>query len=83
MIRSGSNQYMVGDSPKLNSMVVYSGGNFGHVAYVEAIDTKNQCYYISHAGSGKSWFGIQKIPFGGAPWSGYAQLGFIYLDEPK
>lgn len=80
IVVAANNKYNVGNSPKVNSMVVYSGGTYGHIAYVEGVDTVNQCYYISHAGSGNSWFGIQKIPFNGAPWEGYTQLGFIYLD---
>jgi len=80
MYENAQPTYKVGSTPKQNSLVVYNGGNYGHVAYVEAVDEVNKCYYISHAGSGKSWFGIQKIAFGSAPWSSYTLQGFIYLD---
>lgn len=80
MYENAQSRYKVGSTPKQNSLVVYNGGTYGHVAYVEAVDEVNKCYYISHAGSGKSWFGIQKIAFGSAPWSSYTLKGFIYLD---
>ena len=72
-----------GSMPKPNSLVSYtsSSSEYGHVAYVEAVDTKNKCYYISHAGSGNSWFGIQKVTIGKGPW-GWNVVGFVYLDEP-
>lgn len=72
-----------GKTPKPNSLVSYtsSSSTYGHVAYVEAVDTKNNCYYISHAGSGASWFGIQKVTIGQGPW-GWNVVGFVYLDEP-
>lgn len=83
MYPNGAKKYKTGATPKANSMVIYDNNTvYGHVAYVEAVDNVNKYYYISHAGSGKSWFGIQKIPFGSAPWSGYTQKGFVYLDEP-
>ena len=69
--------------PRENSLAVFSGSRYGHVAYVEAVDNINKYYYISHAGSGTSWFGIDKVKFGSAPWSSYKLLGFLYLDSPK
>lgn len=82
---NAANLYERGTTPKPNSLVSYtsSSSEFGHVAYVEAVDTKNNCYYISHAGSGKSWFGIQKVMIGqNGPWAGYYLVGFVYLDQP-
>lgn len=78
-----------GSNPKPNSIVSWTDGrNCGHVAYVEAVDP-NGDIYISHAGSGDKWFGVQKVSAGRdgnyRPWSNvnYTLNGFIYLDEPK
>lgn len=70
--------------PKQNSIVVWSNGTYGHVAYVEAVDTVNGYVYISHAGGGKSWFGITKYKISEMTnlW-GYTLLGYVYLDSPK
>ncbi len=73
-----------GTTPKENSLAVFPGGTKGgHVAYVEAVDNVNKYFYISHAGVGVSWYGINKIPFGGSPFSDHELEGFLYLDEPK
>lgn len=70
-----------GTTPKPNSIISWKKGNdYGHVAYVEGVSSSG--IYISHAGSGKSWLGIQKIPLDGSIWSGYTLNGYIYLDEP-
>ena len=77
-------KYKTGSTPKPNSLVSYyknktdGSSTTGHVAYVEAVD--NQYYYISHCGSGKSWYGIQKVEIGKAPWNGWYTVGFVYLD---
>lgn len=80
-VNKANGWFKYGSEPKQNSLVSYKGGKYGHVAYVEAVDIKNKCYYISHAGSGLSWFGIQKYKIGEAPYS-YSTVGFVYLDEP-
>ena len=50
----------------------------GHVAFVEAVDEVNRVFYISHAGSGKSWYGIKAVSFD------YPNIvGFVYLDLEK
>lgn len=74
-----------GSEPRANSIVCWwnkSSPQYGHVAYVEAVDTVNQKIYISHAGGGTSWKGITK-----QEWSGYfdgaTPNGYIYLDSPK
>lgn len=70
------------DNPVPNSVISYSGGSeYGHVAYVEAVDNINGYYYISHAGSGKSWYGIQKVKIGSAPWSGWSIVAICALGE--
>ena len=72
-----------GSVPKPNSIISWKQGrNAGHVAYVEGVSADG--IYISHAGSGMSWFGVQKIPLSGEIWggSGYKLNGYIYLDEP-
>lgn len=78
-----------GMEPKANSIVSWKCGEYGHVAYVEAVDA-NGDIWISHAGSGESWFGVSKVTkasgyapaSGGGPWSGYELSGFVYLSEP-
>lgn len=84
-VNAQSGLFNYGNTPKPNSLVCYQG-NPGHVAYVEAVDYVNKCYYTSEAGSGTSWYGIRKRPFGyvGQGSGGtYSQGIFIYLDEPK
>ena len=70
-----------GSTPKPNSIISWSDGSYGHVAYVEGVSSDG--IYISHAGSGRSWMGVQKIPLNGSIWDGYYLNGYIYLDEPK
>lgn len=84
-VNAQSGLFNYGSTPKPNSLVCYQG-NPGHVAYVEAVDYVNQVYYTSEAGSGTSWYGIRKRPFGyvGQGSGGtYSQGIFIYLDEPR
>lgn len=77
--------------PRVNSIISWSKGEYGHVAYVEAVDAKTGDIWISHAGGGNSWYGITKLTksSGYAPahsegtWSGYTLNGFVYLDQPK
>lgn len=86
-----SNGYFnYGITPKRNSIISWSvPGDYGHVAYVEAVD-KNGDIWISHAGGGQSWFGVSKVTkesgyaptSGNGAWSGFIFNGFIYLDEP-
>lgn len=81
----GEKYFECGSTPRMNSIVVWKNGNdAGHVAYVEAVDEKNQKVYISHAGSGKSWFGITSHSTDQMKnlW-GYTLLGYVYLDNPK
>lgn len=73
-----------GSTPKANSLVCYPGSP-GHVAYVEAVDNVNRVYYISEAGSGNWWGGINRRDFNYAASGSGGQYGrgvFIYLDEP-
>ncbi len=71
-----------GQQPKPNSLIVWKHGTApGHIAYVEGVTSDG--IYISHAGGGERWFGVQKIPLNGKIWSGYTLQGYIYLDEPK
>lgn len=74
-----------GSEPRANSIVCWNNPTakgYGHVAYVEAVDTVNKKIYISHAGGGVSWYGIRKLD-----WNGYFDsvypIGYIYLDSPK
>lgn len=72
-----------GSSPRANSIISWKHGLYGHVAYVEAVDSTG--IWISHANGGVGWYGITKIPLNGIPtgWKGYALNGYIYLDSPK
>lgn len=73
-----------GTTPKKNSVISWSNGDWGHVAYVEAYDPETGDIWVSHAGGGDSWYGVQRLTrSGGYTYSSSARLnGFIYLDEP-
>lgn len=73
-----------GQEPKANSIVSWSDNSYGHVAYVEAVDNINKKVYISHAGSGTKWFGIDELTFEEVKtlW-GKRINGYIYLDLPR
>ena len=43
--------YSVGNTPKANSIAVYSGGCCGHVAYVISVDEANERMYIIQGGT--------------------------------
>ena len=81
-IKAGKFAY--GSEPRANSIISWnnpSSGGYGHVAYVEAVDTVNGIIYISHASSGKSFKGITAIPISGYFDKTYP-YGYIYLDSP-
>lgn len=74
-----------GNEPRANSIICWwnkSSPNYGHVAYVEAVDTINNKIYISHASGGTAWKGITTIPLNGY-FDGAYPNGYIYLDSPK
>jgi len=85
--------FKTGKIPKANSLVVWSANansktQYGHVAYVEAVDYKNKIMYISEAGGGNYWCD-RIVPFnfddnGKSPYYDYNYdlAGYIYLDEP-
>lgn len=70
-----------GQTPRPNSIVSYSGGKYGHVAYVEGVTS--DAIWISDAGSAKNWRGVHKIGLDGLEWKSYPLNGYIYLDSPK
>lgn len=80
-----------GQAPRPNSIISWSGGNYtlsdgskaGHVAYVEGVNVETGQIFISHAGGGWSWYGMQTIPISGYFGSAYSLNGYIYLDSPK
>ena len=80
----GQKYFECGSVPRANSIVVWKSNPYGHVAFVEAVDTVNNIVYISHAGGGKSWLGITEynIEEMKTLW-GYELLGYVYLDSPK
>lgn len=78
--------YQTGHIAKPGAIVSYvsSDSTTGHTAYVEAVDGVNQCYYISHSGGGKKWYGVQKVHgLNNAPdgWTGWRVTGFVYVKE--
>lgn len=82
-VNKSNGYFKYGQTPKPNSIISWKqGGEAGHVAYVEGVGQDG--IYISHAGSGSRWFGVQKIPLNGTVWpgAGYTLNGYIYLDEP-
>lgn len=81
---SGEGFFECGKEPKQNSIAVWGNGSYGHVAYVEAVDYVNGKVYISHAGGGRSWYGIGVYGMEEMKslW-GYNLLGYVYLDKPK
>lgn len=81
----GEKYFKCGSTPRQNSIAVWKNGNkAGHVAYVEAVDTINNKVYISHAGGGRSWFGITELGINEMKtYSGLQLLGYVYLDSPK
>ena len=76
------NYFNYGKTPKPHSLVSWNNGSkAGHVAFVEAVDSNY--IYISHAGSGRGWYGVSRIPLNAQIWSGYTLNGYVYLDEPN
>lgn len=86
-INQENKYFSYGQAARANSIVSWSKpGDYGHVAYVEAVEADGS-FWISHAGNGTSWFGIQHISADGdlkSIWhnSNYILNGFIYLDSP-
>ena len=78
---SNNHWFNTGTDPKPNSIGSSTGSTWGHVFYVEAVDYASGYYYVSHAGSGKRWYGISKVKIGEAPFGQHLNP-FIYLDEP-
>lgn len=83
----GLSAYFESDmTPAPNSIVSWSGGEFGHVAYVEAVDENG--IWVSAADSGHSWRGVTYIPKGDDPNNPYRLYwysaercnGFNHLD---
>lgn len=75
--------YSVGSSPKVNSLVVWTGGTYGHVAYVTEVYSGKNNFKIyeggNKGGSGyKDGVGSRKITNGKAA-SWQTLVGFIYL----
>lgn len=76
--------FKYGTEPRANSLVTYpSTSQWGHVAYVEAVDRVNRKIYISHCGSGTSWFGIEELDWSGVVWNRHYPQGYIYLNSPN
>ena len=69
------------DDLRPNSIISFNTGNgVGHVAYVEAVDKKNGYYYVSHAGSGKHFYGITKHKIGEGAGVNAISMQFVCLE---
>ena len=69
------------DDLRPNSIISFNNGNgVGHVAYVEAVDKKNGYYYVSHAGSGKHFYGITKHKIGEGAGVNAISMQFVCLE---
>ena len=67
-----------GSEPRVNSLCSKSGGDNGHVMYVEGVTDEG--IWISDAGSGVTWRGVRFVSYTDSYYK--AIDGFIYLDEP-
>lgn len=77
--------FEVGNEPRANSIICWgskSGNQYGHIAYIEAVD-KDGTIYFSHAGGGKRWLGISKLNKGSYDYAGMPFLGFMYLTDEE
>lgn len=79
--------FLADQTPSANSLISWRGGQYGHVAYVEAVDDFG--IWVSAADSGHTWRGITYIMRTGSSanpyplyWysSGERLNGFIHLD---
>lgn len=70
-----------GSQPRPNSIISWRNGSYGHVGYVEGVGSDGTVY-VSEAGSGLSWLGVNGYP-NGKYYSGYTLNGYVYLDSPK
>jgi len=83
-----SDYFKSDQTPSPNSIVSWSAGRFGHVAYVEAVDEGG--IYVSMADSGHSWRGVtyirrtdsKKNPYPLYWYESETLNGFNHLDEP-
>lgn len=85
----GLSDYFISDrNPTPNSVISWSCGSYGHVAYVEAVDAGG--IWVSMADSGHTWRGItyiRRVNSDSNPyplhWYGWESLnGFNHLDQP-
>lgn len=75
-----------GSTPKPYSLISWSSGSYGHVAFVEAVENNGSAHpdiLISEAGSGTYFGGIRRLSYPYNYGSGYSLNGFVYLDEPR
>gem|GEM_PF-4779655 len=89
--------YHVGPDVRENSIAVWDGASYGHVAYVtsyyEDVDNNEKYMVISHGGisyEGKPYGGngvktgdIRRAEVGSKTGRGDTLLGYIYLNEPR
>jgi len=86
--RALSEYFESDQTPSANSIISWSAGSYGHVAYVEAVDEEG--IYVSMADSGHSWRGVTYIRRTDSETNPYplhwyeveTLNGFNHLDEP-
>ena len=84
--RSLSPYFLSDMTPSANSLISWSGGEYGHVAYVEAVDANG--IWVSAADAGHAWRGVTYIPRTDNPRNPYPLYwhenetcnGFTHLD---
>lgn len=81
----GNNRWFEsGQEPRANSIVSWWGPytQWGHVAYVEGVNTETQTVYYSHAGGGHAWNGISSASIEEMRTMNGGLVGYVYLDSP-
>lgn len=84
VITNSSNvaNFTIGTEPRPNSLICWGGDQYGHIAYVEAVDTDGTIYF-SEARSGESWNGINSCTKDSYDFLGLSFLGFLYLTDEE
>ena len=90
LLKAETAGFRIGDTPEANSIVVYSGGKYGHVAYVEGVDGDTMT--VSEGGrtldryQGTGGIALNEssraTAKGSIIWNVYKLEGYIYLGAP-
>lgn len=75
--------FTIGTEPRPNSLICWNGTQYGHIAYVEAVDPDGTIYF-SETGNGTHWYGITSLPSGSYNYSSNLNFqGFLYLTDEE